>query len=85
MSEAYNWFKGNKLSIGIYGESHSEKIGVRVTGIDKFDVDTDALRAFMQRRAPGRNAWSTPRKEADEVVIENFEDGVFDAHILIRI
>ncbi len=82
MSEAYNWFKGNKLSIGIYGESHSEKIGVRVTGIDKFDVDTDALRAFMQRRAPGRNAWSTPRKEADEVVIENFEDGVFDAYIL---
>ena len=81
MDEVYNWFKGNKIDIGIYGESHSERIGVRVRGIDRFDLDEKALSKFMQRRAPGRNAWSTPRKEADEVVIERFEDGIFDAHI----
>ena len=81
MDEGYNWYKGDKINIGIYGESHSERIGVRVQGIDSFDPDKDALRKFMQRRAPGRNAWSTPRKEADEVVIERFEGGIFDAYI----
>ena len=34
-----------------------------------FRVDTEALAAFMARRAPGKNAWSTPRREADEVRI----------------
>ena len=28
-------------------------------------VDLDALGRFLRRRAPGQNAWSTPRKEAD--------------------
>ena len=28
-------------------------------------VDLGALAAFMARRAPGKNAWSTPRREAD--------------------
>jgi chorismate synthase len=30
-----------------------------------FHVDVDELQRFMDRRAPGKNAWSTPRKEAD--------------------
>ena len=28
-------------------------------------VDLDGLQKFLDRRAPGRNPWSTPRKEAD--------------------
>ena len=82
MSIEYNWFRGDKLSVGIYGESHSQSIGVRVEGLDKFDFDKDALASFMKRRAPGQNAWSTPRKEADEVIVDKFDDGVFEAHIL---
>ena len=82
MNKEFNWFRGNKISVGIYGESHSEQIGVKVTGIDKFDVDTEGLSRFMKRRAPGQNAWSTPRKEADEVVIERFDGDEFEAHIL---
>ena len=77
----YNWYTGDKLKIGIYGESHSESIGVRLEGLDYDKLDTSALAAFMKRRAPGQNAWSTPRKEADEVIVDNLEKGLFTAHI----
>lgn len=78
----YNWFSGDKIKVGIYGESHSEDIGVRLEGLDFSTLDEEKLRAFMRRRAPGQNAWSTPRKEADEVIIDKLENGLFEAHIL---
>ncbi|MBO7426950.1 MAG: chorismate synthase [Clostridiales bacterium] len=78
----YNWFSGDKIKVGIYGESHSEDIGVRLEGLDYSSLDEEKLRAFMKRRAPGQNAWSTPRKEADEVIIDKLENGLFEAHIL---
>lgn len=81
-SSEYNWFKGDRISVGIYGESHSQSIGVKLTGLDFKDLDEEALRTFMKRRAPGQNAWSTPRKEADEVIIDKLEKGDFEAHIL---
>ena len=28
-------------------------------------IDMEALQGFLNRRAPGQNEWSTPRKEAD--------------------
>ena len=78
---SYNWFTGNKLKIGIYGESHSESIGVRLEGLDYDKLDVSALAAFMKRRAPGQNDWSTPRKEADEVIVDTLQKGLFTAHI----
>ena len=41
-------------------------------------LDLPALQAFLKRRAPGQNAWSTPRREADEPVFEEglSEDGL---------
>ena len=78
----YNWYTGNKLKIGIYGESHSESIGVRMEGLDYDKLDTAALATFMKRRAPGQNDWSTPRKEADEVIVDTLQKGLFTAHIL---
>ncbi len=78
----YNWFSGDKIKVGIYGESHSEDIGVRLEGLEFSTLDEEKLRAFMKRRAPGQNAWSTPRKEADEVIIDKLENGLFEAHIL---
>ncbi len=77
----YNWYTGNKLKIGIYGESHSESIGVRLEGLDYDKLDISALAAFMKRRAPGQNDWSTPRKEADEVIVDILQKGLFTAHI----
>ena len=57
---------GNKVKIEIFGASHSDAIGMTLTGIPAGErIDFDELYAFMLRRAPGRDATSTPRKEAD--------------------
>ncbi|MBE6597104.1 MAG: chorismate synthase [Ruminococcaceae bacterium] len=57
---------GKNLKITIYGGSHDSEIGVIAEGLPRgFKVDIEKLRAFMERRAPGRNAYSTKRKEPD--------------------
>ena len=62
MSSTY----GENLHLTIFGQSHSPAIGVTVEGIPAGEkVDLDELQRFLDRRAPGKNAWSTPRKEAD--------------------
>ncbi|MGM9684258.1 MAG: chorismate synthase [Eubacteriales bacterium] len=69
---------GRNIDIEIYGGSHDEKIGVIIKGLPTGTVIyTDELCAFMSRRAPGRNAFSTQRKEADTpVFLEGVSDGV---------
>ena len=62
MSSSY----GENLRIHIFGESHGSAVGVTMEGIPAGEaVDLDGLQKFLDRRAPGRNPWSTPRKEAD--------------------
>ena len=57
---------GEKVKIMIFGQSHSEAIGVVIDGLPVGEeIDLEAVQKFMERRAPGRNAYSTPRKEAD--------------------
>jgi len=57
---------GENLRISIFGQSHGPAIGVTVDGLPAgFSIDMDDLQAFLGRRAPGRKAYSTPRKEAD--------------------
>ena len=61
---------GETVRVTVFGQSHSEAIGCVVEGLPAgFPVDTEALAAFMARRAPGRDPWSTPRREADAVRI----------------
>lgn len=61
---------GNKLRVTIFGQSHSPAIGCVVEGLPSgFALDLNELQRFLNRRAPGRNAWSTPRKEADKPTI----------------
>lgn len=61
---------GNNIKITIFGQSHSDAIGVVIDSLPAgFKIDTDKTAAFMARRAPGQNDLSTPRKEADEVKI----------------
>jgi len=68
-------YEGKTLSLKIYGQSHSETIGVYIKGLPEgVAPDEEFTRSFMARRAPGKNAWSTPRKEADEVIFEKKED-----------
>lgn len=60
---------GESIKTEIYGTSHGPCIGVRIEGLPTGKIiDTDRLQAFLDRRRPGRNAWSTPRKEADQPV-----------------
>ena len=62
MSSTY----GENLHLTIFGQSHSPAIGVTVEGIPAGEkVDLDELQRFLNRRAPGKNVWSTPRKEVD--------------------
>ena len=73
---------GNNLKMYIEGGSHDEKIELILDNLPAgLRVDTDALQAFLQRRAPGQNAYSTARKEADKPVFlsgltaDNITDG----------
>lgn len=60
----------------IFGESHGPAIGVTLTGVPAgLELDWEAIRFDMARRAPGRSALSTARKEADEVKVLS---GVFE-------
>lgn len=62
MSTSY----GKNLNITVYGGSHDTEIGVIAKGLPKgFCFDREELYAFMKRRAPGQNAFSTKRKEPD--------------------
>lgn len=61
---------GNNIKITIFGQSHSDAIGVVIDGLPAgFKIDTEKAAAFMARRAPGQNDLSTPRKETDNVKI----------------
>ena len=57
---------GENLRLTIFGQSHSPAIGMTLEGLPAgFTFDPEKLDRFLARRAPGKNAWSTPRKEAD--------------------
>lgn len=62
MSSCY----GKILKLSVFGQSHSKAIGFSLDGLPAgFKIDMDKLNAFMARRAPGKSALSTARREAD--------------------
>ena len=55
------------MKYSIFGESLGPAIGVVLEGVPPgLALDLDAVRFDLSRRAPGKNALSTPRREADE-------------------
>lgn len=57
---------GNKIKISVFGQSHSKAIGVVIDGLPAGKkLNMEKIYAFMARRAPGKNGYSTARKEAD--------------------
>jgi chorismate synthase len=68
---------GKNIKVSIFGQSHSAAIGVVVDNLPAgLKIDLDELRSFIQRRAPGRNDLSTPRREGDEFeVLAGLTDG----------
>ena len=74
MSSTY----GENLKLSIFGQSHGPAIGMTLDGIPAgLPVDLDALQTFLNRRAPGQNDWSTPRKEEDR---PEFLGGLLDGY-----
>jgi len=69
---------GKNIDVEIYGGSHDEKIGVIFKGLPiGTAINIDKLLKFMARRAPGKNEFSTTRREADmPVFIEGVTDNV---------
>jgi len=60
---------GHVLRLSIYGGSHDPQIGMHLLGFPQgMKVDKEALAQFMSRRAPGKNRFSTTRREADAPV-----------------
>ena len=67
---------GKLFQVTIFGESHSDAIGVVLSGVPSgITLDFDEIKKEMARRAPGKNKYSTPRAEADLPVISC---GVFE-------
>jgi len=72
MSSTY----GENLKLSIFGQSHGAAIGMTLDGIPAgLPVDFEKLQQFLNRRAPGQNDWSTPRREEDR---PEFLGGVLD-------
>ena len=72
MSSSY----GENIRVTVFGQSHSPAVGVTIEGIPAGEaLDLEALQRFLDRRAPGRNAWSTPRRESD---VPEFVSGLLD-------
>lgn len=72
MSSTY----GESLKLSIFGQSHGPAVGMVLDGIPAgLPVDLEALQTFLNRRAPGQNDWSTPRKEEDR---PEFLSGILD-------
>ena len=72
MSSTY----GENLKLSIFGQSHGPAIGMTLDGIPAgLPVDVEILQQFLNRRAPGQNDWSTPRREEDR---PEFLGGILD-------
>ena len=68
----------NNLKISIFGESHGKAIGAVIDNLpygEKIDLDDIAFQ--MERRAPGRNSFSSERGEKDQVhIISGTKNGI---------
>lgn len=69
---------GNNIKLSIFGESHGKGIGMVFDSLPSGEfINWDLVNAEMVRRAPGRDKFSTPRKEGDKYEILS---GYFEGH-----
>ena len=67
---------GQKIKVTIFGQSHADAIGVVIDGLEAgFEIDVQKVQDFLDRRAPGKNMFSTQRKEQDRV---KFLSGIYN-------
>lgn len=59
---------GNYFRITTFGESHGAALGVIIDGCPAgLPLSADTIQTYLDRRRPGQNIYSTPRKENDLV------------------
>ena len=69
-------FWNHNLTVSIFGESHGPAIGVVLDKLPSGEyIDAEELRNFMARRAPKKDATSTPRRETD---MPNILSGIYN-------
>lgn len=57
---------GRALKLSLFGASHAKEIGMRLSGIPaNLTINMIEIQNDLNRRRPGRNTISTPRKEQD--------------------
>lgn len=72
-------YANKRLEFTLFGQPHAEIIGATVSGLPVgMEIQQSKLAAFMARRAPGRDAFSTARREGDAV---EFVSGVIDGRV----
>ena len=55
---------GRRFKITTWGESHGKAVGVVIDGCPAgLDLCEEDIQIFLDRRKPGQNKYSTPRKE----------------------
>ena len=61
---------GNILRVTTFGESHGAGVGAVLDGFPAgMELTNEDIQEYLDRRKPGRNSISTPRKEDDLVEI----------------
>lgn len=79
-------WKGNCISMEIYGESHAPAVGVRMEGVPSLSLDAAALQSFLDRRRAVNKTISTPRSEPDRVrFLRGYERGVLSGEVVAEI
>lgn len=69
---------GKNFKVTLFGQSHSEDLGIIIDGISAgYKINKDLIRKNLDRRRPGKNKFSTARKEDDDFKIVSGEvDGL---------
>ena len=75
---------GKNITVTVYGGSHDKRIGLTAEGLPAgIKIDTASISAFAERRAPGRDGLSTPRREPDvPIFLSGITDGETDGSLL---
>ena len=61
---------GNYYKITTFGESHCKSVGVTINSPPpNFELNLEKIQKQLSRRRPGQSAITTPRDEADKLIV----------------
>ncbi len=67
---------GYKIKVSLFGQSHGEKLGVVLDGLPAGEkVDSEALKTFLRRRAPGGSLVSARRETDEPQIVSGLYEG----------